>query len=325
MRALGLADHEEPAMPNRLHDVENGAVFFVTNRCEQERFFLKPSPEVFDLTAAWLAKAAERFPQIELFGFIFLSNHLHLLLRDPGGLLAPFMEYLQGQLAKAVNRQLRRRGHFFAREYDAVPVLTEQDFDERYAYILTNAVKAGLVARAADAPFFSSLPIALDEKPRTFRWLDRTNRHNRTRRGQSVDDRDFVKAYTLRLSIPQHWRAWSRGRRRRHIEQLVRANEERYGKQRKAEGHSVLGRQRILEMSPFMRPKSPDRRPRVKVFCKDLELKKAFLAARKEAFDRYRRTYSAWLGSIRRGTRAIISWPAGCYPPSASRPVGAMA
>ncbi|MFO8071850.1 MAG: hypothetical protein R6V85_08245, partial [Polyangia bacterium] len=54
--------------------------YFVTNRCEQERLFLLPRPRVLQLIGAWLAKSLEEHGDgIELFAFIFLSNHFHLL------------------------------------------------------------------------------------------------------------------------------------------------------------------------------------------------------------------------------------------------------
>ena len=136
----------------RLH--RHNEIYFVTNRCEQERFFMLPKPKINRLIGAWLAKALrDHGDGIELYAFVFLSNHFHLLLRDTKGRLAEFMWYLQLNLARAVNRHLGRRGHFFSREYDAVPVLTDADLEERYAYIVTNAVKAGLVEKAEDWPW----------------------------------------------------------------------------------------------------------------------------------------------------------------------------
>ena len=61
-------------------------IFFVTNRCEQERFFMVPRPEIKKIISTWLAKALEEHGDgIELYAFIFLSNHLHFLLRDTKG------------------------------------------------------------------------------------------------------------------------------------------------------------------------------------------------------------------------------------------------
>jgi REP element-mobilizing transposase RayT len=297
-------------------------IYFVTNRCEQERFFLLPKPKINRLIGAWLAKALQEHGDgIQLYAFIFLSNHLHLLLRDTKGQLAELMWFFQSNLARAVNRELGRHGHFFSREYDAVPVLTDADFEERYAYVVTNAVKAGLVDRAAHGPFLSSLETALTDKPLRFSWLDRTRLHNRTRRGQRVRRRDFERTYELRLALPPQWRGLSTRARRARIRGLVRTSEQRYRRERRAEGRGVLGRRRILAQSPLMRPRNPARRPRIKVFCKLRELKEAYLAGLRELVGRYREAYGAWLAAIRRGIRSHVEWPPGCYPPSTLRPL----
>ena len=97
----------------------NNSVYFVTNRCHQERFFMLPRPGVNKLIGAWLAIALYKYGDgIEVFAFIFLSNHFHILLRDTKGQLAEFMWYLQLNIAKALNEfNGKRRGAFFSREY----------------------------------------------------------------------------------------------------------------------------------------------------------------------------------------------------------------
>jgi len=299
-------------------------ISFVTNRCEQERLFLLPKPTVLKLIGVWLAKSlAEHGDGIELYAFVFLSNHFHLLLRDTKGQLAEFMWFFQLNLAKAVNRHLGRGGHFFSREYDAAPVLTDEDLENRYAYILTNAVKAGLLARAAGGPFFSSLEMALEARSLTFDWVDLTRKHNRSRRGQKVKSADVTRTYTLTLSVPPMWSAWSKARRRRRIEGLVKANEERYGKERRAEGREVLGARRIMSQSPLMRPKNPARSPRVRVFCRDKVLEAEYLEGVKTLVGLYRKALDGFLEAAQRGRRALVEWPPCTYPPSSMVPVAA--
>jgi REP element-mobilizing transposase RayT len=299
-------------------------VYFVTNRCEQERLFLLPRPEVKKLVGAWLAKSlAEHGDGIELYAFVFLSNHFHLLLRDTKGQLPEFMWYFQVNLAKSLNGLLDRHGHFFSREYDAAPVLTDEDFDALYAYVVTNAVKAGLLARARGGPFFSSLEPALEERALEFWWVDRTRKHQLSRRGRKVPESEVTRRYVLALSIPARWRGWTRARRRKWIEGLVAANEARYGKQRRAEGKGFLGVRRILAQSPFMRPRESSFRPRVRVFCRDEDLRKAFLEAVGTLAGLYREAFDGFRKAVIRGRRALLEWPPWTYAPSTWAPVPA--
>ena len=302
-----------------------GQVYLVTNRTEQERFFLLPKPHIIELIGAWLAKAQkEHGDGIELYAFIFMSNHLHLLLKDTKGQLAKFMWFFQLNLAKAINRELGRQGHFFSREYHAVPVLDDQAFDNCYAYILTNAVKAGLVARAADGPFFSSLGAALAEKPLTFSWLNRTAKHNKSRRGKKLDPALFEETYELTVAIPDQWQKLSRTERRGCIEALVKASEVKLGRARRAEGRGVLGRRRILQQSPWMRPKRPARNAQLRYYRPDREQEAAYYEALGRTVEAYKTVYDGFIKAATSGRRLkLLEWPEFCYPPSSMVPTGA--
>ena len=300
-------------------------IFFVTNRCEQERFFLLPRKGLRELIGAWLAKSLEEHGHgIELYAFVFMSNHFHLLLKDKHGNLPAFMGFFQRNLAVATNRDLGRRGHFFASPYDAAPVLTDDMFENRYAYITANAVKAGLVAKVDDSPFFSSMPQALDGKPRTFEWKDRTKLHNKTRRGNTIPESDYTKPYKLKLAVPPMWKNKTRAARKTRILDLARANEVRYGKARRAEGRTVLGKQRIRAQSPFMRPSNPDRSPRVPVFCSDPVLEKEFREEVRATVSAYKTAFAAFMTSLAKGRHAAaVGWPPWTYPPSCLAPTTA--
>ena len=133
-------------------------VHFVTNRCEHEMFLLLPSKQSTEIIQCWFARALCLFGQgIEIYAFVFLGNHWHALLRDTNGTLAAFMWYFQGNVAKAINKELGRKGRFWSREYDDVIVPGEAELLDRYAYTVSNAVKAGLVDTSDEWPGWSSL------------------------------------------------------------------------------------------------------------------------------------------------------------------------
>ena len=73
------------------------------------------------------------------------------------------MWYFQGNVAKAINKELERKGRFWSREYDDVEVDGDNEFIDRYAYTIGNAVKAGLVDKSDEWPGWSSLEGALSD------------------------------------------------------------------------------------------------------------------------------------------------------------------
>ncbi len=305
---------------------QNGTIYLVTNRCHQERFFMLPRKGITKTIGAWLGRALHEYGDgIEIFAFIFLSNHFHILLRDTKGQLAEFMWYLQLNAGKNINNlNDERKGTFFSREYDAVPILTEEKFLDKYAYTVTNAVKSKLLDKADGGPFFSSLKAARSEEPYRFIWFDKTAYHNRTRGNKKVKRSGFEHEYKIPIVSPPMWQHLSKKKRQHLIDDLVRNYERRYARERKAEGITVLGAERIAKQSWWQRPKNPARSPRVKVFCQIKELKEEYLEGLRTVTGYYRELFDGYRKASALGRRAVLEWPSGCYPPSRMRPVGAL-
>ncbi|MCP4603343.1 MAG: hypothetical protein GY847_22975, partial [Proteobacteria bacterium] len=91
------------------------SIHFVTNRCEQEQLLMLPSERIKQIIGAWFARSLCLFGDgLEIFAFVFMGNHYHLLCRDTKGSLAQFLCYFQGNVARSINNELERHGKFFA-------------------------------------------------------------------------------------------------------------------------------------------------------------------------------------------------------------------
>ena len=305
---------------NRFHAKD--AVHFITNRCEQELFLMLPKENVNRLIQEWLARALTHVDGgLEIYAFIFLSNHFHFLVKDTGGKLARFMGYFQGNLAKAVNKELCRHGSFWAREYDDVIVDdTEAAFFNRYSYIICNAVKAGLVDRADEWTGISSLDLALSERPLVVDVLNKTRLHNATRRTKNVDTSKFIERHTIALTVPPPWSALPPDVRTRHLRDLVHAGEQRF--QRARDNKPPLGMKQVLKQSPLDAPLFPSFRPRIKVFAMTKPRRELLLDAYKCHVGGYKQTYDEFIQAALQGRRPAVEWPHWSYPPSSAVPIG---
>ncbi|MCP4679905.1 MAG: hypothetical protein GY854_31315, partial [Deltaproteobacteria bacterium] len=177
------------------------------------------------------------------------------------------MGYFQGNLAKTVN-EIRggRKGKFWAREYDDMVVDDDDNaFLNRYAYLLANPVKAGLVSKASEWIGWSSLNTALTGERFEFSSVNRTRLHNATRRNQKVNVSDFVETYGFELTVPPMWESKSQEEIAELTRELVKSAEAEYSHRR--ENKPALGVDRIQSQSPFERPVDPSFRPRVKFFA----------------------------------------------------------
>jgi putative transposase len=127
-------------LPNR--------TYLITRRCSERRFFLRPDPQITRIFEYLLALACSHH-EVELHGFVCMSDHYHLVITDCNGRLPEFQQYLNSLLARAVNCARGRWEAFWSREsYNAVELLEPDDVLEKLTYTLLNPVRAGLVGRA---------------------------------------------------------------------------------------------------------------------------------------------------------------------------------
>jgi REP element-mobilizing transposase RayT len=128
---------------------------------------LRPSDVSNGIFLYVLAVAAQRFG-IALHAFCVLSNHVHLVLTDPGAQLPAFEQYLSSLVARAVNASLGRWEAFWAiGSYSAVALSSTDDVVDKIAYALANPVAAGLVSSARDWPGLWSRPEQIGAGPIT--------------------------------------------------------------------------------------------------------------------------------------------------------------
>lgn len=112
----------------------------------QHRF--APEQRIVDTIWYCLAVAAQKY-QVQLHGFVWMSNHYHLVLTDIDAELPDFMRDLNSLISKALNAVRKIQGQNFARGgYNAVAVADGAKILEHCAYSEANPCRAGLVATA---------------------------------------------------------------------------------------------------------------------------------------------------------------------------------
>ena len=132
---------------------EGGALVEVTCRTIHSRFLLRPSPELDEIIVGVLGRA-QRLYEVRCCGYVFASNHYHLLLDvDNVRQLARFMCYVNSNLAREIGRLYGWADKIWSRRYQAIVVSGEEGAQiARLKYILANGCKEGLVARPQDWP-----------------------------------------------------------------------------------------------------------------------------------------------------------------------------
>jgi REP element-mobilizing transposase RayT len=124
----------------------------ITRRCSQRQFLLAPSQYVSQVFLYCLAVAANR-TGVLVHAFTVMSNHYHLVVTDPDGVLPKFCEWLNEFVAKALNARYGRWENFWAPEPGSyVRLVNAEDVLAKTVYTLANPVAAGLVSRGRAWP-----------------------------------------------------------------------------------------------------------------------------------------------------------------------------
>jgi REP element-mobilizing transposase RayT len=312
---------------HRIHDSD--FVHFVTNRCEHEMFFMLPKAKINELILFWLAKAKQKKGKdIEIYGFTFLSNHFHMLLKDPRGQISRFMGYFESGLARAINRHIGRKGKFWYREYDDLIVDGEDEFWDRYSYTVLNAVSSGLVSNVAEWKGVCSYNYFKQQKPVVGKSLNLTKYNDATRHGRKVDKSKYIETFSFELAIPPQLLDKTEKQQQRFINELLKAGTNVYAQKR--EHKPALSMNKVMEQNCFDRPGKPKNRPRKKFmsFCHNrlkelLLMYKQFVRSYQECVHRlllHCEHVDHSCGVITMDVR--FYWPEGCYPPTNHKPIG---
>ena len=265
-----------------------GSTVFVSRRCSERRFLLRPDAYVTQVFLYCLAYAASEC-DILIHGFIAMSNHFHLLLTDVNGCLPVFMERFDSLLARALNAS---RGHWESfvapGSYSDVRLETPEDYLSKLVYLLVNPVAAGLTDHAR-------------------RWTGATSIRwpfGETRTFARPDGRFFGpnSALPAEVSLTLAPLPGFEDKTLRELDELVRerviARETEIRAEFKREGRPFQGMRQVLRCNPEDRPgtREPRRRMNPRIAGLDPEVRIAAIGRRASFLQRHRMAWRQWQG-----------------------------
>jgi len=144
-----------------------GAVFHVMSRgVGRRRIF--PSDEDYAKFLELAEKAVEKF-ELDVFAFVLMTNHYHLLLRINKENLSKALAWIQTSYAIYHNHKYKYSGHLFQGRYKSMLVGEESYWKGLSAYIHLNPIRAGMVDRIEDYPWSSYLDYTDPDK--AHKWV----------------------------------------------------------------------------------------------------------------------------------------------------------
>ena len=126
----------------------SGAIYHVMQRGNnKEKIFQNDSDKQFFI--AELANSKKMYG-FELYGYVLLDNHYHLLLEVGEIPLSKIMQRLNSLYSRYYNRVHERIDHLFGLRYKAIIIQEEKYLFAALRYLHWNPIRAGLVKEVAD-------------------------------------------------------------------------------------------------------------------------------------------------------------------------------
>jgi REP element-mobilizing transposase RayT len=145
-----------------------GAYYHLLSRGNERRnIFLCDEDRTLFLDT--IGECGERF-EIDIFSYVLMSNHYHLLLRTHRANLSKAIQWFSGTYTRRFNNRHGRSGHLFQGRFKSILVQNDAYVLQLSCYIHRNPLRAGLVQRLADYPWSSYRAYAYRQK-KPVDWL----------------------------------------------------------------------------------------------------------------------------------------------------------
>lgn len=277
---------------------------------------MRPDSLVNEIIGAILARGV-RLHGVQLFDFVFTSNHFHLIVAAPSPkAFVRFMQFLLSNIAVKVGRWVNWRARFWDRRYSCEPILDDDAFLARVRYIKAHGVKEKLVARIEDWPGLTTQPEQLDGAVRSFPWRSWTKLWLELKRGirktlgrvERYSREGVEEMETLVLTPYPGWSQMSAAQRRDESVKIIRDVNEQYNWTKDPERKLV---KRLQGQSPLTRPKLSNHSKRPKCHASSEGQWLAYVLQYKAVVEAYRDAATRWLAG-----EWSAKFPDGCLIPA---------
>lgn len=268
-------------MGREIRDTDPSKIHLVTIRTENATLFLRPGRGLEAILGGIVAKYQEEMG-IELYAYNFLGNHYHMLCRAPKAELWEFAQAINREVAKRVNAFIHRHGHFWGTRYRDQIVVEVADATEAFLYITTNSTHHGLVSHPREWPGLSSYWQSLTEDPKRYFFTHYTEYSEALRKAKRTKEvvriEDYQTAHLITLTPLPQFETLTVRQRTNRIKLLIDGRADNLREERFRSGKRFLGRQKVLEQSPYQIPQNVKRSPRPLCYTKSYEAKLCFMA-----------------------------------------------
>lgn len=149
-------------MPRRPR-IEMVGYYHIVNRGVEQRITYEEK-EDFETFLVMLCSAC-KIHNVQLHGYVLMSNHYHLLIETTQENLSKFMKHINASYAIYFNKKYKRSGHLWQGRYKSWYVTDEAYLYTLINYIHNNPVKAKIVDKSEEYRYSSHLAFIEELEP----------------------------------------------------------------------------------------------------------------------------------------------------------------
>ncbi len=147
-----------------------GALYHVFSRGNEKQNIVIDDDDR-ELFLATVGEMVERF-EIDLFAYVLMDNHYHLLLRTNRANLCRSMQWFGATYTKRFNLRRHRSGHLFQGRFKNMLVQNDAYLLQLTYYIHRNPLRAGMVKQTADYKWSSYRAYAYGKRHQNWLKID---------------------------------------------------------------------------------------------------------------------------------------------------------
>jgi REP-associated tyrosine transposase len=139
-----------------------GALYHVMSRGNERKPIFRDTDDRL-LFLDLLGKASDRF-DIEIYAYVLMTNHYHILLKTNESNLSRSMQWFGATYTRRYNIHHKRSGHLFQGRFKSFLIQNDDYLLRLSCYIHRNPLRAGMVKRLADYRWSSYLSYGYGKK-----------------------------------------------------------------------------------------------------------------------------------------------------------------
>ena len=90
--------------------IQSGMIYHIISKTLRGQFLLAPKKGVSALCGGVVAMARQNWPEVKLYGFAFMSNHIHLMVSGCGNDVSGFVGFIKREISRRLGQHYKLPG-----------------------------------------------------------------------------------------------------------------------------------------------------------------------------------------------------------------------